>query len=183
MMDPLGTRDRPIMTPPVLTSKRLTIRPVTETDIEPLVEIIATPGVREWWPSADEPGRVREELRSDERYKTFAIEVDGALAGWLGVEEEDDPDHRSAALDIILAPDYQGRGLGPEALRTMIRWLVDERGHHRFTIDPAVGNERAIRAYTAVGFKPVGVLRRSERQRDGGWRDSLLMDLLADELD
>lgn len=159
----------------------LNIRPLTEADVDPLAEIVATPGVREWWPSANDPEQVRRELRSDDRYKTFAIEADGKLAGWLGVEEEDDPWYRSAALDIILAPEYQGRGLGPEALRTMIGRLI-ERGHHRFTIDPSVENERAIRAYGAVGFKPVGVLRRSERTADGGWRDSLLMDLLANEL-
>lgn len=144
--------------------------------------MVAAPGVREWWPSADEPERVREELRSDDDYATFAIEVDGELAGWMGVEEENDPYYRSAALDIILAPGYQGRGLGPEALRTMIRRLIEERGHHRFTIDPALENERAIRAYESVGFKPVGVTRRSERRPDGTWRDSLLMDLLAEEL-
>ncbi len=159
----------------------LTLRPLREDDVERLAKIVAAPGVREWWPSADEPDRVRDELRSDQSYKTFAVDVDGALAGWLGVEEEEDPYYRSAALDIVLAPEYQGRGLGPEALRTMVRRLID-KGHHRFTIDPAVENERAIRAYRSVGFKPVGVTRRSERRPDGGWRDSLLMDLLADEL-
>ena len=49
-------------------------------------------------------------------------------------------------------------------------------------IDPAAANERAIRAYAKVGFKPAGVLRRSWRGPDGTWEDQLLMDLLADEL-
>ncbi len=40
----------------------------------------------------------------------------------------------------------------------------------------------AIRAYTKVGFRPVGITRRSERGPDGTWHDGLLMDLLADEL-
>ena len=41
----------------------------------------------------------------------------------------------------------------------------------------------AIRCYAAVGFHPVGVLRRYERDVDGaGWHDGLLMDLLAEEL-
>lgn len=79
--------------------------------------------------------------------------------------------------------DLDGRGLGAEALRTVLRHLFDERGHHRATIDPAVENERAIRSYERVGFRPVGVVRRAERAPDGRWRDALLMDLLADELD
>ena len=57
-----------------------------------------------------------------------------------------------------------------------------DRGHHRFTIDPAAGNERAIRCYAAVGFKPVGLMREYERVDSGPWHDGLLMDLLAHEL-
>jgi RimJ/RimL family protein N-acetyltransferase len=45
----------------------------------------------------------------------------------------------------------------------------------------AAGNARAIRAYAAVGFRPVGVLRAYERGADGTWHDGLLMDLLAGE--
>ena len=98
------------------------------------------------------------------------------------VSEENEPDYRHAGLDISLATAHQGRGYGREALRVAIDHLVRERGHHRFTIDPAADNEVAIRSYAAVGFKPVGVLRRYERAPDGTWRDGLLMDLLADEL-
>jgi aminoglycoside 6'-N-acetyltransferase len=50
------------------------------------------------------------------------------------------------------------------------------------TIDPALANEPAIRAYEAVGFKRVGVLRRYWRDPEGVWQDGLLLDLLADEL-
>jgi hypothetical protein len=53
-------------------------------------------------------------------------------------------------------------------------------GHHRITIDPAAENAAAIRAYEKVGFRPVGVMRRYERDVDGdGWHDGLLMELLA----
>jgi hypothetical protein len=80
------------------------------------------------------------------------------------------------ALVAVVARD------GPAALRLAARWLVGDRGHHRLTIDPAACNERAIRAYAAVGFKPVGRMRRYERGADGAWRDGLLMDLPAEEL-
>ena len=80
-------------------------------------------------------------------------------------------------------PGRQGHGHGPVALRLAARWLVDERGHHRITIDPAARNARAIRAYRAVGFRDIGIMRRYERSPDGVWEDGLLMDLLADELD
>jgi aminoglycoside 6'-N-acetyltransferase len=62
-----------------------------------------------------------------------------------------------------------------------VRYLLEERGHHRLTIDPAVANERAVRAYERVGFRPVGVMRQYSRSPDGTWHDGLLMDLLASE--
>ena len=63
-----------------------------------------------------------------------------------------------------------------------MRLLIDERGHHRITIDPAVDNVAAIRAYEKAGFRRIGVMRKSERDADGhGWHDSLLMELLAED--
>ena len=112
----------------------------------------------------------------------LVIEVDGQLAGVLLLGEESYWMYRHASLDIAIATEHQGKGLGPEALRLAIRHLIEERGHHRFTIDPAAANERAIKTYSRLGFKPVGILRRHELQADGEWHDGLLMDLLADEL-
>jgi aminoglycoside 6'-N-acetyltransferase len=90
--------------------------------------------------------------------------------------------YRYAGIDLFLASDRHGQGLGSDAVRTLARFLFDERGHHRLSIDPAAQNERAIRAYEAVGFRRVGIMREYERGPDGNWRDGLLMDLLAGEL-
>ena len=165
---------------PVILGERVTLRPLAEADLNPLVEMVQSPGTREWWGESGDPDLVREGLPYDGT--AFAIEVDGELAGWLGFEEEEDPGYRHASIDILLAPRFQSGGLGPDAIRTVIRWLAAERGHHRFSIDPAAANERAIKAYGRVGFRPVGVLRRYERGPDGNWRDGLLMDLLIEEL-
>jgi hypothetical protein len=69
-----------------------------------------------------------------------------------------------------------------EAVRLLARFLFEQRGHHRITIDPAAANEPAIRCYAKVGFRPVGVMRQYERGPDGTFHDGLLMDLLRDEL-
>ena len=109
------------------------------------------------------------------------IEVDGAIAGSIQYEEVTDPQYRSAGIDIFLGAAWQGRGLGREAIRVLVRHLFETRGHHRLTIDPAAANERAIRCYEAVGFSRVGVMRQYERDDDGVWHDGLLMELLADD--
>jgi aminoglycoside 6'-N-acetyltransferase len=118
----------------------------------------------------------------DEGVVPFAIELEGEVVGLIQYHEEDDPMYRHAGIDLFLAEEVQGQGLGTDAVRTMARYLVHERGHHRLTIDPAADNTAAIRAYEKVGFKPVGVMRQYERLPGGDWHDGLLMDLLADEL-
>jgi aminoglycoside 6'-N-acetyltransferase len=103
----------------------------------------------------------------------------------IGLAEFSEPgenEFKHAGIDLFLTSSQHGRGLGRDAVRTLARWLVDERGHHRLTIDPALANEAAIRSYEAVGFKRVGVLRRYWRDPDGVCQDGLLLDLLADEL-
>ena len=138
-------------------------------DVEELTAIVTA---SQWW-------SYESSLDDD---PAFVIEIEGKRAGWPGFYEEEEPDYRHASVDIVLAPAFGDRGLGPEALQTAIRWLVRERGHHRITIDPAARNARAIAAYEKVGFRPVGVMRQFERGPDGTWHDNLLMDLLAEEL-
>jgi aminoglycoside 6'-N-acetyltransferase len=165
----------------VLRGERVMIRPMTEADVEPFAAMLAEPEVARWWGDYD-ADRVRRDHLDHEGEETYAIEVGGEVAGILLIGEENEPDYRHASLDISLATRHQDRGLGREALRVAIDHLVAERGHHRFTIDPDVENERAIRCYAAIGFKRVGVMRRYGRAPDGTWHDGLLMDLLADEL-
>ena len=51
-------------------------------------------------------------------------------------------------------------------MRTLGRHLIEDRGHHRLVIDPAVDNAAAIRCYAKVGFRTVGVMRRYEWGQD-----------------
>jgi len=112
----------------------------------------------------------------------WVIEHQGRVVGYIQDWEETDPHYRHAGIDLFLSTEVHGRGLGPDAIRTLAAHLIDDRGHHRLTIDPVATNERAIRAYTRVGFRPVGRLRAYQRTADGGWEDGLLMEMLADEL-
>jgi aminoglycoside 6'-N-acetyltransferase len=165
----------------LLSGDRLTLRPMTEHDLEAVGAMLAEPSVRRWWGDQD-ADKIRSELLEDPGVETFAIDVEGTLAGVVLVSEENTPDYRHAGLDISLATEFQGRGLGREALRLVIDHLVEARDHHRFTIDPDPENEPAIRCYTAVGFRPVGIMRGYSNVDGRGWRDGLLMDLLAGDL-
>jgi aminoglycoside 6'-N-acetyltransferase len=155
------------------------LRPLEPDDVAELRRIRETPEVIRWWdeleddfPLGDEPEATR-----------FAIELDGAVVGMVQFGEEEEPKYRHAWIDLFVDPALHGRGLGSEAVGRIVRLLIEERGHRRITIDPATENVAAIRAYEKAGFKPVGVMRKSERDAGGeGWHDSLLMELLAEEV-
>ena len=100
------------------------------------------------------------------------------MAGWLACEENTDPMYLYVGLDIFLTTRLHGQGLGREALRLAIAHYL-ERGHHRFTIDPAAAQRARDPHLLGVGFKPVGRMRDYELGADGTWHDGLLMDLLA----
>jgi aminoglycoside 6'-N-acetyltransferase len=164
-----------------LRGERVTLRPLETEDAPRLAEIAAEPGVARWWLGLTEQDLL-EKAGPEEDDLVFAVELDGETIGLVQAGEELDPDYRHASIDLFLGSAWQGQGLGTDAVRTLARWLFEERGHHRITIDPAVANERAIRAYERLGFKRVGVMRRYERGVDGEWRDGLLLDLLPVDL-
>jgi aminoglycoside 6'-N-acetyltransferase len=156
---------------------RLVLRPLAEGDEAELLRIHRTPQVLRWW---DAPA---EGFPWDEPESTrWTIEVDGKVAGLIQFSEEPEPKYRHASIDLFLDPTLHGHGLGTEAVRRVVRHLIHDRGHHRVTIDPALANAAAIRAYEKAGFRRVGVMRRYERDvGGGGWHDGLLMELLAGE--
>ena len=155
------------------------LRPIGAADRVRAHEILATPEVARWWGS---PGTETEGLYAvEDGIRCYVIECDGVVVGLIQSCEELDPQYRHAGIDIAVHPGSHGRGIGTDAIRALARHLF-EQGHHRLTIDPAAANETAIRVYTKVGFRPVGVLRNYERGADGTWHDGLLMDLLAGEL-
>ena len=162
----------------ILSGPRLTLRNATVDDVAHVTAIRHEPEVVRRWGDLEE-GELQEFLNDA---KTFVIEIGGEVIGAIQYEEENDPMYRQAGIDIFLTTSLHGEGFGSEAVRILARYLIEERGHHRLTIDPAADNAAAIRAYEKVGFRSVGVMRSYERGPDGTWHDGLLMDLIADEL-
>ena len=154
----------------------LALRPLVPEDAPELLRIRATEAVHRWWDAAEPDFPLGDEPESER----LTVLVDGQVAGMVQFYEEQEPRYRHASIDLFLDPAVHGRGIGTEVVRRVVRLLVEERGHHRITIDPAAANAAAIRAYAKAGFEPVGVMRRYERDAGGdGWHDGLLMELLA----
>ncbi len=155
---------------------RLQLRPLAPGDADELTRIHREPAVARWWDQPadgfpwDEPGSTR-----------LTIVYEKAVAGLIQYWEEPEPKYRHAGIDVFLDPALHGRGIGSEAVRALARALIEQRGHHRVVVDPALANTAAVRAYEKAGFERVGVMRRAERDCDGrGWHDCLLMELVAE---
>ena len=159
-----------------MNGPRVRLAPLASEHHERLTELRSEPEVVRWW---QEP---RDDFLEEESgVHKYAVLLDGDVIGFAQWHEETDPMYRHAGVDLFLDPALHGRGLGTEVVQVVCTHLIDEHGFHRIVIDPEVANEVAIACYRKVGFKPVGVMRRYQRDRFGEWQDGLLMDLLAEE--
>lgn len=163
-----------------LTDGRIAVRPATETDRAVIVAIRSAPEVHARWGGEDQDEEFDEAMQDDE-LAFYVIVLDGAVVGAIQWTEEQDPQYRSAGIDIFVGSDHHGQGIGTAAVRLVCAHLIDDVAHHRLTIDPAADNGAAIACYSKVGFKPVGIMRQYERGSDGTFHDGLLMNLLAGE--
>jgi aminoglycoside 6'-N-acetyltransferase len=161
--------------PRVIRGEKVTLRPIEARDRAVLKAIRDEPEVVRFW-----GGQTAEWPGDDDTVEEWVIELDGDLVGFIQFSEEPAEDYRHADVDILLATRVHDRGLGTDAMRAITRHLIEERGHHRITLTTWPHNERAIRVYEKVGFRQVGITRKSERGDDGTWHDELLMELVVE---
>jgi len=162
--------------PEDLRGEKVVLRRTVPADAGSLRELLATPEVGAWWgpvpadfPMEDDPDATR-----------WSILLEDRIAGLVQFGEEPEPDYRHAWIDVFVDPALHSRGLGTDAVATLCRHLLDGRGHHRITIDPAADNDAAIRCYEKAGFRRVGVMRSAWRDPTTfAWRDVLLMELVV----
>ncbi len=170
---------QPVVEPIEIRGDLLSLVTTVEADRAEINRIRATPEVWLRWRGDDLDAKFDENLADAETHQLTIRDRQETIVGMVQFWEEDDPEYRHAGIDIFIDPSAHRSGLGAGTLRTLISWLIDERGYHRVTIDPAADNDAAIACYASVGFRSVGLLRQYERQPDGTWADGLLMDLLA----
>ncbi len=150
--------------------------PLADEHAEPLRAIRRHQDVADWW------GPLPDEFPWDEpESERFTVLLDGRVAGMIQAHEESEPEYRSVEIDIFLDADLRGQGLGPDVITTLVRHLIEDRGHHRVFLGTNVHNARAIRCYEKAGFRTVGTMRLSGRDfRTGKYEDELLMEYVVE---
>lgn len=173
----------------VLTTPRLTLRPLTRGDAAALSVYRSNPAVARYqtWTA---PFTVRDAeylidglAQSDPTapgWFQYAIErrTDASVIGDLGVHLH--ANGMQAEIGFTLAGSEQGRGYGTEAVRRILDHLLVERHLHKVAAECDARNAASARLLTRVGFTLEGRLR-SQTYLKGEWTDDLWFGVLADE--
>ena len=144
-----------------LTTARMTLRPWRQSDLEDFFEYASVEGVGQmagWLPHKDisETQKILDSFI--EKKRTFALDYQGKVIGSLGVEyysETESPEldsMRTRALGFVLSKDYWGRGLMPEAVNEVIRWLFEERKLDAILCAHFDWNTQSARVQQKCGF-------------------------------
>ncbi len=118
-----------------LTGARVRLVPATDEHIPAFTKLFSDPTVRRWWPAPDPAAEAREHVAPEAKRAVWAIEADSQVVGLIQAWEETEPGYRHAGIDLSLLGSAQGLGLGPDAVRTVARWLFERPtaspDHHR----------------------------------------------------
>ena len=175
------------METPSITTERLRLRPVTETDIDFVFKLFSRTEtnlyseypdikslkeaeemyVRYMKPGSDTHFRVIIELNS-------TTESIGTIGFYNYIT-----DYRRVEMGYDLLKEYWGQGYMSEAVQAIIKYGFEELGLVRIeaTVDPE--NIRSIKVLERNGFKHEGTLRK-RYYYSGKWRDELFYGLLKE---
>ena len=147
-----------------LTTRRLILRPWQEEDLDDFFAYASVDGVGQmagWTPhkDMDESRRILSHFISGKH--VFALEHHGKVIGSLGIEQYDeqlDPELSSLKgreIGYVLAKDYWGQGLMPEAVDAVIRYLFETVKLDFIIAGHFIQNDRSRRVIEKAGFRYV----------------------------
>ena len=119
----------------ILKTKRLILRPWRQSDLDDFFEYASVDGVGQmagWRPHADKEDSQTVLDRFVQGKKTFALEYEGKVIGSLGIEEYNEErfpefaDLKCREIGYVLSKDHWGKGLMPEAVKEVIRYLFED---------------------------------------------------------
>jgi RimJ/RimL family protein N-acetyltransferase len=159
----------------VLTTERLTLRPLADPDLDPIVVAGSDPLTQQWIPlprpyrREHAEGFVRGIAPAVQRSGAGlirAIEFEGDLAGVIDFKGTDWSD-KVTEIGYWTAPAHRGRGLMTEAVIAMARYALTEAALERVVLRMATGNTASSRVAEKAGFTREGVARNAGFTHDG----------------
>ena len=146
---------------PEIKTERLLIRPFKEDDLEDFYEYASVDGVGQmagWWPH--ESKEVSKAVLDDfiAGKKTFALEYEEKVIGSLGIEEYSEErfpefkDKKCREIGYVLSKDCWGKGLMPEAVKTVSDYLFETVGLDLILCGHFLSNTQSQRVQEKCGF-------------------------------
>lgn len=156
------------LTTPHLTTPRLRLRPVADTDKDALFAMHSSAQVMRYWDSPRWADRARAdrfvarsaELAEEGTGVRVAIDrvADGAVVGWCCLVEWD-PDFRSATMGFCLDEPMWGHGYATEAAHALLGWGFETLDLNRVQAEVDTRNPASARVLEKNGFLREGTLR------------------------
>ncbi|RMX02589.1 spermidine N1-acetyltransferase [Corticibacter populi] len=138
------------------------LRPLERDDLHFVHQMDNNASVMRYW--FEEPFETFAELTSlyeqhihDQGERRFVVEFASQKAGLVELVEIDHV-HRRAEFQIIIAPDFQGKGLATRATRLAMDYGFSVLNLYKLYLIVDKENHRAIHVYTKLGFKVEGEL-------------------------
>jgi RimJ/RimL family protein N-acetyltransferase len=169
----------------MLQGERVRLRALERGDLPTMVRWFNDPEVRRRLARVEPMSLAEEERWFDALLRAttevvFGIVDSDVFVGTCGLHRIDWR-NRSALLGIVLGDvAHRGRGLGTDAVQTLLRHAFANLGLHRVELEVLADNAPAIRCYERVGFTTEGI-RRDARYLDGAFVDLVVMGILASE--
>ena len=172
----------------MIRGEQCNLRAVERSDARFLRDLLNEPSVQSGWGTSGVPVSIHLveqdiegwiEAERTTRYPAGLIieTLDGTSSGVVVIQR---PDQALASLSIAIEPRSQGRGLGRDALSSIIEALFDEWRIHRIELTCEAGNEPAIALYESLGLVREAI-RTGATFSGGEWRDQHLYRLLASD--
>ena len=156
----------------VLKTERLILRPWTLADLDDFYEYASVDGVGQmagWLPHENKEKSLLILNMFIEEKKTFALVYNGKVIGSLGIEEYNENEIVEFALKsgrelgFVLAKDYWGKGLMPEAVKAVINYCFNDLKLDFLACGHFVDNDQSRRVQEKCGFKHYKLIKYETR--------------------
>lgn len=101
----------------------------------------------------------------------------GEFIGIIGTKNTNIYSRCTEGYIYIGEPNMRAKGLGSDALRTLISFYFEQLNFHKFCLRVSSFNIRAIRSYKKIGFTKEGILK-DQVFKDGMYHDTICLGLI-----